>query len=294
MNIIIQSFSTNGTRDSNEDTMDLINNLNESNKSHIQILYAGVFDGHGGGSISKILVDKEKINIGKYFCNISSPIANKLSPSKIFNKKIIEPLFIRIQEKLKNYYIQSNNMGSTANIILIYPRNEKKDKFGLKVINLGDSRSVICNEHNIGNQLSLDHKPHLLSDRNRILEMGGEIEYSNDGDDPRINGMSVSRSFGDLDNKYVSQIPDIFDYNLSNDKFLILGCDGVWDVLQNQEVVDFVLEKYNDIIRAKKPLSEFKGRSEYNIAHKLADYAINKGSTDNISVMIIFFSDNMK
>lgn len=293
MKITIQSFSTTGTRESNEDAMELINNLNYTNKEYIKILYAGVFDGHGGDGVSKILVDKSKINIGKYFCHPLSPIASKICNSKIFNKKHIEPLFYRIQEKLKNYYIQSNNMGSTANIILIYPRNEKEDKFCLKVINLGDSRSVICNDNNIANQLSLDHKPHLLSDRGRILEMGGEIEYSLDGDDPRINGMSVSRSFGDLDNKYISQKPDIFDYNLSNEKFIILGCDGVWDVIQNQDAIDFVLEKYNDILLANKTITELKGRSEMNIAQKLADYSIKKGSTDNISVMIIFFDDFM-
>ena len=102
MNIIIQSYSTTGARPHNEDAMDLINNLDNSNKLYIPILYAGVFDGHGGGDISKTLVENDKINISKYFCSVSSPIATKLYTPKTFNSKM-SCLFCRIHEKLKNY-----------------------------------------------------------------------------------------------------------------------------------------------------------------------------------------------
>ena len=289
MRIITQSYSTTGIRQYNEDAMEIINNLDSSNTSNIRIYYAGIFDGHGGGSISKTLIDKEKINISKYFCNIYSSIASKISQSKTYNQKIIIPLFERIQEKLKNYNIHSNKMGSTALISLIYPKNEK---FSLKIINLGDSRAIMCNEYNISIPLSLDHKPHLFCEKDRINQMGGLLEYS-EGDDPRINGMSVSRSFGDLDNEYISQIPDVFDYNLNNEKFIIMGCDGVWDVLQNQDTVDFVLENIEILKKNNKQIIELKGRSDYNIAQKLADYAIKKGSLDNISVHIIYFVDNI-
>lgn len=292
MRIIIQSFSTNGKRQNNEDAMDLLNNLDNSKTEYIKILFAGVFDGHGGGDISKTLVDKNKINISKYFCHSTSQIAQKLSSSKTFNQKLIEPLFSRIQEKLKNYYISSNTMGTTALVVLLYPKNSDNNKLALKVINLGDSRAVICTEYNIGNQISLDHKPHLLSEKYRIQQMGGSLEFE-EGDDPRIGGMSVSRSFGDLDNKYICQKPDVFDYTVSTDKFIIMGCDGVWDVLINQDAVDFVLDKYNDLKNAGKPFADMKGRSDNNIAQKLAEYAIEKGSLDNISVQIIFFDDNM-
>ena len=292
MKVIIHSYSTTGVRPQNEDAMEIINNLDLNNKSLIPILYAGVFDGHGGGNISKTLIDSDKINISKYFTNLSSPIATNLSSSKSYNKKAIIPLFNRIQEKLKNYNIHSNKMGSTALISLLYPKSEKSDKYNLKIINLGDTRATMCNEYNIAVQLSLDHKPHLLCEKYRIEQMGGELEYS-EGDDPRVGGMSVSRSFGDLDNKYISQIPDVFDYVLDKEKFIILGCDGVWDVLSNQDAVDFVLDKYNKLKENKKQLSNFKAKSEQNIANKLADYAIKKGSKDNISLYIIFFNDMM-
>jgi serine/threonine protein phosphatase PrpC len=292
MKVIIHSYSTTGTRPHNEDAMEIINNLDDTDPNLIKVLYAGVFDGHGGGNISKTLIDKDKINIGKYFTNKTSPIANNLTASKTFNKKTIIPLFTRIQEKLKNYYIHSNKMGSTALISLIYNRSEKSDKCNLKIINLGDTRATLCNEYNIAVQLSLDHKPHLFCEKSRINQIGGTITET-DGDDPRIGGMSVSRSFGDLDNKYICQIPDVFDYNIGSEKFIIMGCDGVWDVLNNQDAVDFVLEQYEKLKQNQKQITELKGKTDNNIACKLADYAIQKKSQDNISVTIIFFTDNL-
>lgn len=291
MRIIIQSYSTTGVRPQNEDAMEIINNLDHANKSLFPILYASIFDGHGGGDISKTLIDENKINISKYFCHVKSPIASKIPQIKTFNNKIVIPLFARIQEKLKNYYIKSNNMGSTALISIIYSRGDT-NKYYLKIINLGDSRAILCNNYNISQQLTLDHKPHLYCEKKRIIDMGGSLEES-EGDDIRINGMSVSRSFGDLDNKYISQVPDIFDYSVSNEKFIIMGCDGVWDVLGNQEAVDFVLERYDEIIKNKKYPPNLKAKSEFNIAQKLAEYAVNKGSGDNISLTILFLIDNI-
>jgi hypothetical protein len=130
-------------------------------------------------------------------------------------------------------------------------------------------------------------------EKDRINQLGGVIEYS-DSDDPRISGMSVSRSFGDLDNKYISQNPDIFDYTISDDKFIVLACDGIWDVLSNQDVVNFIIEYFNELKKKGKTINNLKGKSDNNIACKLAEYAINvKKSSDNISIIIIFLKDNL-
>jgi serine/threonine protein phosphatase PrpC len=63
---------------------------------------------------------------------------------------------------------------------------------------------------------------------------------------------------------------------------MVLACDGLWDVLQNQDVVNFVLsnsydEKNNRI------------NKNTNIARKLAEYAIMRGSGDNITCIVVFF-----
>ena len=66
-----------------------------------------------------------------------------------------------------------------------------------------------------------------------------------------------------------------------------MGCDGLWDVIENQDAIDFVLKKCYDIKGGRRIL---KGKDEKNnIAKKLADFAIKKGSSDNVSVIIVFF-----
>ena len=84
---------------------------------------------------------------------------------------------------------------------------------------------------NKASQLTVDHKPNLTSERKRIQNLGGSINY--DGSDWRIKGYSLSRSFGDIDAKpFMSHMPNIYRYKLNkNDKFIIFACDGLWDVL---------------------------------------------------------------
>ena len=87
------------------------------------------------------------------------------------------------------------------------------------------------------------------------------------------------KTFGDLSAEpYVTCQPDIFKYKISScDKFIVLACDGLWDVLSNNDVVNFILLKYHS------------DNEKQNIATDLAKHAIAKGSTDNISIIIVFF-----
>lgn len=280
MNLKIHSISLLGKRDKNEDEMDIKNNLYGENENYQKCLYTSVFDGHGGDRISKYL----KNNILNYIITINN---EELKPTKEYTK-YIQKVYNEIQTQLINSNIYANSMGSTALIALIYIKNNKKN---VKIINLGDCRAVICNKYNIGVQLSKDHKPDKYDELLRIKKLGGKIEYSKN-DDPRISGLSVSRCFGDLDCNYISQQPDIFDYKLKTDKFLVLGCDGLWDVLSNQDVIEFInleLLKLNNI----KELKNYTNKSLNNIAYKLGEYAILNKSVDNISIIIIFFLDNM-
>ena len=57
--------------------------------------------------------------------------------------------------------------------------------------------------------------------------------------------------------------------------FLIVGCDGLWDVMQDQDAVDFVVERL-----AEKEL----------VAKFLVEEALKRGSTDNITVSVAFLT----
>ena len=97
--------------------------------------------------------------------------------------------------------------------------------------------------------------------------------------------MSVSRSFGDLDaTPYITHIPEINKYKISmNDKFIVLGCDGLWDVLQNFEVVNYILS-FTTMENNKLKIID----NRINIAKSLSEYAIKKGTLDNVTVIILF------
>ena len=62
----------------------------------------------------------------------------------------------------------------------------------------------------------------------------------------------------------------------NNDKFIIIACDGLWDVIDNQSAIDFIKVLLNK-------------NKNINYAKELALHAYSKGSTDNITVIIYFF-----
>ena len=124
----------------------------------------------------------------------------------------------------------------------------------LFLINCGDSRGILVK----GNHIELntyDHKPTQLKEKQRIQNAGGIVALN------RVNGgLATSRGLGDFEYKnvknisdsskwaphrqFVSSEPDVFHTQRDvTDKFVILACDGIWDVCKNEDVKDFYLTK---------------------------------------------------
>ncbi len=258
-------ISLKGIRETNEDKHDVVINANNKNKNIKPINYFAVFDGHGGGQVSKYVQQ----NIAKYFLNkkLVYPL----------NKKYIVSVFDKIQNDLKKEKIATST-GSTALIVINYQFGNNEY---LNVINAGDCRCVL-NRDNFAMPLTKDHKPHWPEEKARIEKMGGKIVF--DQYDWRIKGLSVSRSFGDIDaTPYLTHVPDVFRYKLDkHDKFFVLACDGLWDVLSPQDVVNFVLLNCYD------PSTKVRINKNLNIAKKLAEWGLKKKSGDNITVVVVF------
>ena len=117
--------------------------------------------------------------------------------------------------------------------------------------------------------------------KKRVEDLGGKIVHigtarvgSHDGD----SYLAVSRALGDKAlNPYVIPNPEIQHKSLeAHDEFLIIACDGVWDVLSNQDAVDVV----------QKELSRNQNNFK-SAAHYLKDYALACSSTDNITVIVV-------
>jgi serine/threonine protein phosphatase PrpC len=127
----------------------------------------------------------------------------------------------------------------------------------LYVANAGDSRAVLCRAGGEALALSEDHKPAHATERDRILAAGGFL--SEIGGVCRVNGnLNLSRAIGDLKYKQnqglhprdqiITAQPDVRHVRLEpgKDRFLLLACDGVWDVMTNQEAVDFVSARLDE------------------------------------------------
>ncbi len=138
---------------------------------------------------------------------------------------------------------------------------------------LPDSRAVLSRNFT-AEALSFDHKPEREDERRRIEALGAVIAHTPEeaeflaqskcyqscfllcgGEDPKSEasgpprifpgGIAVSRSLGDVSMKvpgYVSAQAEFTQYQIGGqDQFMVLACDGLWDVFSNQEVVDIVL-----------------------------------------------------
>mmetsp|Transcript_42396 Transcript_42396/g.112204 ORF Transcript_42396/g.112204 Transcript_42396/m.112204 type:complete len:401 (-) Transcript_42396:184-1386(-) len=140
----------------------------------------------------------------------------------------------------------ADHVGCTAVCILLTPTE-------VVCANAGDSRAVLCRKGRPV-ELSHDHKPDEDTEKSRIEAAGGRVEENHVGDRVicRVNGnLSLSRAIGDLEFKrradlgpeaqMICATPDIIAEPLTDeDEFIVLACDGVWDVKTNQEVIDYV------------------------------------------------------
>jgi serine/threonine protein phosphatase PrpC len=260
------SHSLQGKRDANEDQHVHIMNLNGEDDELNPVNFIAVFDGHGGKAVSKYL----KENLPQFF-------VNKFKKDIYSKPEIASKYFIKvydlIQDKMKTDHPRAvQYCGSTACVGIYFKDSDEKNK--LWVLNVGDSRAIKCNKSNIAEQLTQDHKPNSPEEKVRIQQLGGKIEF--DGSDWRIKDLSLSRAFGDLEcTPYVTHLPQIYKYKVSSsDKFIIFACDGLWDVMSNQDAVEFI----NGLLLNKK----FKG----NYAKELAEHAYNIGSLDNITAIV--------
>jgi len=224
------------------------------------IAFFGLYDGHGGRRVADYAAQYLHKNIFTELQNsrtYRNSNINKITAA-------LEAGFLKTHKDLDTASFNSRNQGCTAVAAII---NNGK----LYVANAGDSRAVVCNA---GKALALteDHKPNRPDEQARIEKLGGQVIMHGV---PRVNGrLAISRALGDKAlNPYVIPTPEIRERTLTtDDEFLIIACDGVWDVLDNQTAVNIVKQHQTDLNKA---------------ADVLKNEALRRGSTDNISAMVI-------
>ena len=276
-----------GIEKPNQDNYFIFKNItNESNNYFI-----GVCDGHGkyGQEISSFISINLPLNLKQNFIDNKINI-NKESLSTI--SKIIIKTFLQTNLSLTlNSNIGTSSSGSTCSSIILTP-------YRLFSINLGDSRCILGK--NINNKwsyinLTRDHKPKEEDEKKRILEKGGKISKEKDQFDNKIGiariwkkdggdiGLALTRSFGDEILSKVGIIcePEIKEFILDkNDKFIIIGTDGLWEYIPSQECVDIVKDFYlnNDI----------QGAVNYLFKESSKRWIMEQDVVDDITIILIF------
>ncbi|XP_072839679.2 protein phosphatase 1F [Pogona vitticeps] len=223
--------------------------------------YFAVFDGHGGIDAANYAATHLHVNLAHHKEILKNP---EVALKESFEKTDEMFLLKAKREKLRS--------GSTGVAALIVGNK-------LHIAWLGDSQVMLVRDGKTINLME-PHKPEREDERQRIEALGGCVTYM---DCWRVNGtLAVSRAIGDLLQKpYVSGCADSASFELTGaEDYVLLACDGFFDAIQPFEVVDHVLEH----------LRRNKGEG-LNAAESLVAAAKESGSTDNITVLLVFLRE---
>ncbi|KAI4319354.1 hypothetical protein MLD38_032959 [Melastoma candidum] len=230
--------------------------------------FYGVFDGHGGSEAAAYM---RKNVVRLFFEDVNFPRSTEVN--NLFLSEVetsLREAFLLADQSLAKESGISSSSGTTVLTAFVLGRL-------LVVANAGDCRAVLSRRGE-AIDMSQDHRPIYPSERRRVEEMGGYI------DDGYLNGiLSVTRALGDWDMKTPrgSPSPLISEPELrqilltEDDEFLIMGCDGIWDVMSSQHAVRVVrrgLRKHDDPDQC---------------ARDLIKEALRLGTYDNLTVIVV-------
>lgn len=245
--------------------------------------FFGVFDGHGGGQCSAF---------------VASRLTKELSSNPLpADDAVVKKLMLGIDQEFLDSQQPS---GSTGTFAIVRPSvsSDAEQRVELRVGNIGDSRVLLgrvdgtmVEGTGTDGGLTTDHKPDNEDERERIYRTGGTVETIMGV--ARVNGdLAVSRAFGDAPHKQtggpaqedhpVSVDPEFATLSCDKSDFLILVCDGISEGnFPNREVVALVAE-------------ELKTQEPAKVAAAVCRRALDRGSMDNLSCMIVLFSGGKK
>ena len=253
--------------------------------------FAAVFDGHGGAAVSRYL----RQNL---YANVQAALPMSVSAVEVASA--ICAAFDKVDNEVQDISHWSYQ-GSTALAVVIHQNVD-----GTRTIisaNVGDSRAIL-GQNKQAIDLTRDHKPNDEVERNRVVQLGGTVDWCGQVDrlgKPvertgvyRINGnLALSRSIGDRSERpWVSSEVDIKLHTIEEDddadSFILLASDGLWDVMSSQEVVSYVHQVLDNTSKSHKD------ESRRSMAKDVVEEALRRGSSDNITVIIIWLNGEVR
>lgn len=284
--------------------------------------FAAVFDGHGGAAVSRYLRQNLYANVQAALPTAKTPKSGddevegnnagasdkgddtSVVPTTVMNNDFggddlvasaLRSAFNKVDREVQRISHWSFQ-GSTS--LACFVRGDGRDRC-VVTANVGDSRAVLSRDR-VAVDLSEDHKPNDDGERRRIESLGGTVDWCGATDergDPietsgvyRINGnLALSRSIGDRSERpWVTAEADLRRHRIveGSDTFVLLGTDGLFDVMTSQEVVSFV----HDVLDATPEESILEARR--NMAKLVVDEALRRGTYDNVTVLLVWIDEN--
>ncbi len=246
----------------------------------------------------------EEANCKGFFCvcdghgghECSEWVSDNLAPMLFRHPKFNTDVVSAIHETIADVEAQWNTIsrekdidGGTTVLLALFQDNQ------LVVTNVGDSEGVLCRA---GKAVEVS-TPHSIKynplERQRLVDLGARIYKDRLGHpiyNPSYFSIAVTRAIGDIlykDPEYTNNVPsgliptpETLTIELTDeDQFLILACDGLWDVMSHQEACSLVVRAMEKL-RSKDLPVDWRA-----LAKLLATRAIKQGSTDNITVLIV-------
>jgi protein phosphatase 1G len=240
----------------------------------------GVFDGHGGSAVARFCSENFPTVLMRDEQFIAGDVKEGLRRTYLrLDEMLLDPSNVAI---LKKYAKRSHSSGGDTPPAVVERRSATHPASNtgctavvvhvsgtkLTVANSGDSRAVLC-QNGEAVDLTIDHKVTLESERDRISAAGGVVLNG------RVNGsLNLTRALGDLafkgdsnlkpEDQVITANPDVFEIDLDPETcdFLIIACDGLFEVFDSQEACDYVSHGLRFLRGAEMPASPDSTASE--------------------------------
>ncbi|KAK4290965.1 hypothetical protein Pmani_036182 [Petrolisthes manimaculis] len=226
------------------------------------ILCVGVFDGHGGNECSQYC-----------YTHLKSVLSEELTRHHDL-QTVLHNTFHTLHTRYTHWvhtYKQGYRSGTTACVSLLRGGVE------LALAHVGDSRAILCRSGGQPVNLTADHCPSLIAEKNRIVSSGGTVTTDNIGRHLVNDTLSMSRSLGDLHLKPygVIPLPDTRTLRVKHgkDAFLLHITDGINFVLTSEEACDIINQT----------------EDPHQAAIVLTEQAQSMASEDNITAVVVPF-----
>lgn len=249
--------------------------------------FYGVFDGHGGRAaadfVSKRLVPAIRALAKKSSNGNGDGVTGGGGLDVDYIAASLKTAYTQTDFEFKqSATTEEASSGTTALVVFVCGD-------ALLVANAGDCRAVLSH---VGKavDLTVDQKPSLASETARIQQAGGFVE------DGYVNGhLGVSRAFGNFHVVGLKGVgenaergplvvtPEITRRTLVNgDEFLLIACDGLWDVFSSSNAVDFCRRKLRE------------HNSPQRAAKELCDEAKKRDTADNVTAVVVCFCETFE